>query len=501
MGILSRACDGNKKELTDSKEGLADKEGFITGNLYADMQHINQLLEADINFDVIHRIVHFGNKNACMYLIDGFCKDDMIQKILQYFMDLTAENMPKDAHELSKKRIPYVEVDITDEWQKIIDFLLSGVFVFLVEGYQKAILIDARTYPSRSVSEPEKDKALRGSKDGFVETVVFNTALIRRRIRSTELRMEMMNAGKSSKTDIVVCYMKDRVNKRFLEEIKSKIQNIHVDALTLNQESLAECLYQRKWYNPFPKFKYTERPDAAAAQVLEGNIVVLVDNAPAAMIMPTTIFDILEEADDYYFPPITGTYLRVTRLLIAVLTYLLTPTFLMLINRPEWIPESFSFIMLKEAPNIPIIWQFLLLELAIDGLRLAAVNTPNMLSTPLSVMAALVLGEFSVNSGWFSSEVMLYMAFVAIASYTQANYELSYALKFLRIINLLLTQWFGIVGYVGGIVLTILLIAGNRTIFNTSYLYPLIPFNGEKLKSRMFRRRLPGALDEENKPT
>lgn len=474
------------------------KEYSITGNLTRDMQYLNNQLAADTNFDVIYRIIHIGDRQACMYLIDGFCKDDVVQKLLQYFMDITPDKTPRNAHELSKKKIPYVEVDLAFEWEKIVNFLLSGVFVLLVDGYNEAVLIDSRTYPARSVEEPEKDKVLRGSKDGFVETIVFNTALIRRRIRSTQLRMEMMQAGESSKTDVVVCYMDDRVNQKFLAEVRKRIQNIHVDALTMNQESMAECLYQRKWYNPFPKFKFTERPDAAAAQVLEGNIIVLVDNSSAAMIMPTTIFDVLEEADDYYFPPITGTYLRVARFLIAVLTYIITPTFLLLVNNPQWIPQQFSFIMLKEPPNVPILWQFLLLELAIDGLRLAAVNTPSMLSTPLSVMAALVLGEFSVNSGWFSSEVMLYMAFVAIANYTQQNYELGYALKFMRIINLLLTQWFGLIGYIGGIVFALLSVSFNRTIFHTSYLYPLIPFDWRMLKKRLFRRRLPGALNKSN---
>lgn len=464
---------------------------YISGCLQDDMQYLNQVLDVGKNFDVIYRVVNIGGKEACMYLVDGFCKDDLIQKLLQYLMDQKAENMPEDMHGISKQFTPYVEVDVEERYSKLIDALLSGMFILLIDGYKKALLIDSRTYPARGVEEPEKDKVLRGSKDGFVETIVFNTALIRRRIRSTELCMEMLNAGKSSKTDIVLCYMKGRADQAFLDEIRSKIQNIRVDSLTMNQESLAECLYKRRWYNPFPKFKYTERPDTAAAQVLEGNIVILVDNSPSAMILPTTIFDVIEEADDYYFPPITGSYLRLTRLLITLFTFFMTPTFLLLMNYPEWVPESFSFILLQEEPNIPLIWQFLILELAIDGLKLAAVNTPNMLSTPLSVMAALVLGEFSVNSGWFNSEVMLYMAFVAIANYTQQNYELGYALKFLRILTLLLTQWFGLWGYVSGILLAVLSICFNRTVSRSSYIYPLIPFDWKKLKNRLVRRRLP----------
>ena len=470
---------------------IEEKKGQMTASLRENMAYMNGRLAVDVSFDLVYRVIRIGERDACIYFIDGFCKDELMQKMLQYFLDIAKKEMPVDAHEMSKRCVPYVEVDLKDKWEDIIVNLLSGVFILFIDGYTQAILIDSRTYPARSVSEPDKDKVLRGSKDGFVETIVFNTALVRRRIRSAELRIEMMNVGKSSKTDIAVCYMASRVDQKFLTEIKNRMQNIKVDALTMNQESLAECLYKRRWFNPFPKFKYTERPDTATAQILEGNIVILVDNSPSAMILPTSIFDMVEEADDYYFPPITGTYLRLSRFLIALLTYFMTPTFLLLMNNREYIPDAFQFIVLKDAENIPLIWQFLILELAIDGLRLAAVNTPSMLSTPLSVMAALVLGEFSVNSGWFNSEVMLYMAFVAIANYTQSNYELGYALKFMRILTLLLTAWFGLWGYIGGVVICITAIISNRTISGKSYIYPLIPFSWKKVAVRMLRLRMP----------
>lgn len=467
--------------------------GKMSGSLADDMEYLNGQLGVGTNFDVLYRVVQIGGRNACIYMIDGFCKDEVMQKLLQHFIGITEDKMPSDAHEMSKQLVPYGEVDLENKWEKIEYSVMSGVVAMFIDGYEKCILIDARTYPARGVSEPEKDKVLRGSKDGFVETIVFNTALIRRRIRSPQLRMEMLKAGTNSQTDIVLCYMDDRVDRNFLEKIRNRINSLKVDALTLNQESLAECLYKRRWYNPFPKFKYSERPDTAAAQVLEGNIIILVDNSPSVMITPTTFFDVIEEADDYYFPPITGTYLRLSRMVIAIVTYFLTPTFLLLMEYPEWIPKGFEFIAVRDTVHIPIIWQLLILELAIDGLKLAAVNTPNMLSTPLSVMAALVLGEFSVKSGWFNSEVMLYMAFVAVANYTQNSYELGYALKFMRVINLILTAMFGIWGYIAGIAILLISIATNRTVSDQSYLYPLIPFNGKQLLHQIFRTRLPEA--------
>ena len=476
-------------------DNLRQQKDAMTASLKENMDFLNRKLDIDKNFDLVYRVIQIGGREACMYFVDGFCKDELMQKMLQRFMDIKPEELPENAHEMSKKCVPYVEVDLQSDFSQIIYFIMSGVFALFIDGYDQCILIDSRNYPARSVSEPEKDKALRGSKDGFVETIVFNTALIRRRIRSTNLRMEMFHAGNSSQTDIVLCYMENRVDQKFLEQIRKRIQNIKVDALTMNQESLAECLYQKKWYNPFPKFKFTERPDTASAQILEGDVVILVDNSPSAMITPTSVFDVIEEADDYYFPPITGTYLRLTRFLIAILTYLLTPTFLLLTQHLEWIPAGFTFIEVKDTVNIPLIWQFLLLELAIDGLRLAAVNTPNMLSTPLSVMAALVLGEFSVNSGWFNSEVMLYMAFVAIANYTQASYELGYAIKFMRILALILTALFDIWGYIAALLVMVIALVSNKTISGKSYIYPLLPLNLKRLARRFIRYRLPGARE------
>ena len=258
----------------------------------------------------------------------------------------------------------------------------------------------------------------------------------------------------------------------------------------MNQESLAELLLPGPWYNPFPRFRFTERPDAAAASILEGSVVVLVDNSPSAMIFPVSLFTITDEANDYYFPPITGTYLRLSRGLITFLSLILTPLFLLLMTHPELVPGWLSFILVRDTVYVPLLLQFLLLELAIDGLKLAAIHTPDMLSTPLSVIAGLVIGEFAVNSGWFNSEVMLYMAFVTIANYSQSNYELSYAIKFIRILLLILTAIFGLPGFLGGLVFLFISLLRCHTFSGRSYLYPLIPFCWKDLKRTLFRVRL-----------
>ena len=382
-------------------------------------------------------------------------------------------------------------MDLTSQIPSMVNSLLSGMSCLLIDGYRECMIIDCRSYPARGVSEPDKDKVLRGSRDGFVETLIFNTALIRRRIRDPKLTVEILSAGESSHTDIALCYMEGRADTDLLSTIKQRIQGLHVDALTMNQESLAECIYPHKWYNPFPKFRFSERPDTTAASILEGNIVLLVDTSPSAMILPSSVFDIIEEADDYYFPPITGTYLRLSRMVISLLTLLLTPVWLLLMQNPNYIPSWLEFVRLSDPSHVPLIWQLLILEFAIDGLRLAAVNTPSMLTTPLSVIAGIVLGEYSVESGWFNSETMLYMAFVTVANYSQASYELGYALKFMRVIILVLTACFNFWGFAAGLLLSACSVIFNKTIAGKSYIYPLIPFRWSEVKKRFLRTRLP----------
>lgn len=472
---------------------MEKQKSEFSGNFDRDKARIDALVRVDKSFDLIYRVVMIGGKKACFYFIDGFCKDAVMEKILEFLYKIKPEEMPGTAHDFLKEKLPYGEIDLIRTENDLIQRMFSGVPVLLVEGYAELLAMDFREYPARSVDEPEKDKVMRGSRDGFVETAVFNTALIRRRIRSTALTMEMHTVGKSSRTDVILVYMEGRAEPEMLEDIRKRVDAIEIDSLSMNQQSLAECLYTHKWYNPFPKFKFSERPDTTAASILEGSIAILVDNSPSAMILPTSVFDIVEDADDYYFPPITGTYLRLSRMVINVLAVIMTPLFLLLLNNPQWIPEWLLFIQLNDPVNVPVFLQMLILEFAIDGLKLASVNTPNMLSTPLSVVAAIILGDYTVTSGWFNSEIMLYMAFVAVANYTQVSIELGYALKFMRILLICLTAAFGIWGFAAGIIFTVLCIVRNKTISGKSYIYPLIPFNLKQFARRFCRVSLPRA--------
>lgn len=442
----------------------------ISREIKKNIETLRQILPIQESFDLIQRDMIIGGRDASFYFVDGFTKDEAMLKIMDALFGVSDEAMPEDASSFTNTFLPYVEVEMLCDMDQVCKNVLSGVTCLFVDGYDECIAIDCRTYPVRGVEEPDKDKSLRGSRDGFVETIVFNTALMRRRIRDPHLVMEMKEVGTSSRTDVALCYITDRVNPQLLADVRTRISKMQVDALKMNQQTLAEGMFKRKWFNPFPKFKFTERPDTASVCLLEGKIVILVDNSPSAIILPTSIFDMIEEANDYYFPNVTGVYLKLSRILITILTVFMTPVFLLYMQNPGWLPSLFSFVSVQGELNLPILLQFLILELAIDGLRLAALNTPNMLSTPLSVIAGIVMGDYAVESGWFNSEVMLYMAFVAVANYTQPNFELGYALKFMRLMLLILTALFNLPGFLIGTVLVFCFVAFNKTLSGNSYL-------------------------------
>lgn len=467
----------------------------LSGSYADNVRLMDETFAVEDNFDIIKKVMSIGSDELTLYYIDGFVKDGSVTKIFIYLLGLKGlEGM--NATAFMQSHMPYVEAEVTSDGEAITRSLLSGATVMLGSTFGgEVMIVDARTYPARQTAEPEGDLVMRGARDGFVETMIFNTALIRRRVRHPALTMQYLSVGEVSRTDLCICYMRDRADLDYVERLKKKIGSIRVDALPMGQQSLMECLVRRQWYNPFPKIRTTERPDAASAQLLEGSVLIVCDNSPQVMVLPSTMLDFLQETNDYYFPPLTGTYIRITRQIIFWLALFFTPFWYLMVKNPDVVPGWLAFMQPEATGKIPILAQLLLVEFLIDGLRMASLNTPNMLSNSLSVVGGLILGDFAVSIGWLIPEVILYMAFVAIANFTQRSYELGYAVKFLRIVLLILTALFDVWGFVVGVALILLLIATNQTVNGgRKYLYPLIPFNGRALLSMLIRvpKPMPG---------
>ena len=469
-----------EKDFSAPERGLCES---YQGNV----ELISRVLRVEQSFDMLSKKLVLADGELTAFFIDGFAKDAVLQKLMTHFLSL--KNMPSSAQTFMDEALPYIETEVAFDISQMIHAVMSGGTLLLGSSFgSSAILIDTRTYPARETAEPEGDRVMRGSRDGFVETLIFNTALIRRRIRNPALTMQYFKIGRDSGSDVALCYMSDRADPRYVSELRKKLDSIDTDSLVMGHESLKECLVKQRWYNPFPKIRTTERPDAAAAQLLEGSVLIVIDNSPEVMVLPSTIFDFMQESNDFYFPPLTGSYIRIVRYVVFFLTLFLTPTWYLMLTYPEFVPSWLEFAMPKETGSLPIFVQLLLVEFIIDALRLASLNTPNMLNNSLSVVGGLILGDFAVSIGWLIPEVILYMAFVAIANFTQRSYELGYGIKFMRILLLVLTALFGIWGYGGGVLLIIVLLATNKTANGRrNYLYPLVPLDLKALRTLVFR--------------
>ena len=461
----------------------------LTDKLQDNQAALDALLGVGRSYDVIARDLWIGSRRGRLYVIDGYGDDGVIERVCSFLLGRGAQlaEEARDMQELVDRAVTFCEVDCENRVDEILTGAFLGKTVLLVDGFDRCALIDAKGYPCRAVSEPSDGKVLRGSHDGFTETLVQNTALLRRRIRDKELTLENHKVGGRSKTDVVLAYLENKVDRGELETLRRKLAAIDVNSTAMSQESIAEAMMAPQWYNPFPKVRYTERPDAATACVMEGNIVLLVDNSPSVMLLPTHFLDFMEEANDYYFPPLVGTYLRYLRIAVMLLSLLITPLWYLLVKDPAQAPEFLRFVAPEEEGSVPLLVQMLLLEFVVDLLKLASLNTPDALSSSFSMLGALILGEFAVQARWLVPEVLVYMAFVAIANFAQPSFELGYALKLMRMVILLLIAAFDVWGLIAGVLLLIFLLATTKPILGKGYLYPLWPFDGRALRRILLR--------------
>ena len=461
----------------------------ISNDYWENVRVLDGLLGVGRSCDIVSRDYLIGGRRARLWVVDGFGSDSILERMGAFWLTLKPENVVglTEMQDFLDRYITFSESNVTFDISDAVTSVFLGKSLLAVEGLAGVALMDAKGYPSRSVHEPPDGKVLRGSHDGFVEAVVPNMALLRRRIRDPHLTMEGHKVGSRTHNDAVLCYLDDKVDQDLLRKLRGKLLGLDVRSLTMAQESLAEAIRPKQWYNPFPKVRYTERPDAAAASIMEGSIVLMVDNSPSVMILPTGFFDFTQESNDYYFPPLVGTYLRVLRVTVFLLSLFITPAWYLMVSEPNRLPGWLNFLSSPEPVSLSLLSQLLVVEFLIDVLKLASLNTPDSLSNSFSMLGALVLGDFAVQAGWLGPEVLVYMAFVSVAGFAQPSYELGYAFKLLRVALLLVTAAFDVWGFCLGVVGIFVLLCTTKPLVGKGYLYPLVPFNGKALLRLLVR--------------
>ena len=454
----------------------------------ARVQEMDTLLGAKRSFDMTTRALRLGTRNARLWVVNGYADDAVLERMIAVWLSIPDWRGVYTLEDFVSRYVSIADVKIERETDRIVSAVFAGKTLLMIDGFPGGVLLDAKQFPLRAVEEPDSSRVLRGSHDGFGESLMRNAALLRRRIRHSALTMEHHQVGERTGLDVAICYMEGLADPALVEELRQKLLRIDARSLSMGQESVAESLSPGRWYDPFPKVRYTERPDVAAACLMEGNVLLMVDNSASAMILPTTVMSFAEEINDYYFPPIIGSYLRILRLAVLTMTLFITPMWYLLVNDPEHLPQALRFLLVETDYTVPLIVQLLLVEFIIDILKLASLNTPNALSNSFSMLGALILGDFAVQSRWLVPEVLVYMAFVAVANYAQHSYEMGYAVKLCRIALLLLIWLWGWWGFGAGVVGVLVLIATTPPLVGKGYLYPVVPFNGKALLALLRRR-------------
>lgn len=451
---------------------------------------LDHQLGVGVTYDVaVHEFI-VAEKKLLLYYINGFADSQLVTMIMRDLNDLKDRDWQTDVFDdLYHKYIPYFQLATVKTTDEFIDKLLVGQVGIIIDGETRGIIIDAKIFPGRTPEEPDTERIVRGAHDGFTETLVINTALTRRRIRDERLRFEVVQIGQRSKTDVAIAYIKDVANPKLVDEIKERLQNIKVDGIPMAEKTVEEFIIGKSW-NPFPLVRYTERPDVVAIHLLEGHVLLFVDTSPSVMITPTTYFHHVQHAEEFRETPVVGAYLRWVRFLGILASIFLLPLWILLVMHPGYVPDSLDFIGLKKTGSIPLLVQFLIAEIGLDLMRMAAIHTPTPLATAMGLIAAILIGEVAINVGLFAPEVILYIAVAAIGTYATPSYELGLANRLTRIFLVLMTGIFALTGLMAGLAAILIVLALTRSL-NTPYLWPFIPFNYKAFKDTLIRMPIP----------
>lgn len=489
-----------QNEMSDSVEESVhywQENDEISPRMSDNKNTMKQILGLGESFDVDLREMVLGGKHVGILLLTGFAKDEILLEVLKRLTYLTPDQVSEHAlKSYFECYIPHIQVEKVDSMSAVIKKVLMGMSAMFVEGDRSVLIMDTRSYPVRSPEEPSLERVVRGSRDGFTETLLTNVALVRRRIRDPGLKFELMQVGRRTQTDVCVVYIDDIVDKVQVDSVREKIKRVDIDGIPAADKQLEEAIINKGW-NPFPLVRYSERPDVTASHLLEGRVVIFVDTSPSVMILPTTFFDLCEHAEENRQTAFMGTYLRWVRFAGILISLFVLPLWLLMVIDPAIKPMGFDFIGPQENVKLPLILQFLLIELGVDLLRMAAVHTPTPLASAMGLIAAILVGDIAVKTGYFVNEVVLYMAIAAIGMFATPSYELGLANRLVRLFLLIAVAIFKVPGFVVGTTLLVIALTIHRS-YNSSYLWPFIPFNAKALGNFLFRLPL---LESKKRPS
>lgn len=449
----------------------------VSANLRENEKYLRSRLENCS--DILIRPMRLGDKHKvdCLMVyievaVSNMMLDDSaLGKMINHFWEISPEDIQEFVRHNS---LGIADVKKLENLDESIDAMLAGNAVFFIDGYDKAMKISSKGYPSTGVMEAESEKVLRGSREGFSDSVKSNSALVRKRLRDTRLKVEEYKIGVRSHTLTQVLYMDDLVHEGLLEEVKERLEEFQIDGIL--DSGMLEQLTEDVWYSPFPQYQTTERPDRAVQEILKGKVVILCDNSPEALILPGNFSSFMESSEDWYHRFEMASFLRILRYLAVIMATVLPGLYLAVIRfHTQILPSALilSFAEAREGVPFSSVVELIFLELAFELIREAGVRVPGSLGNAIGIVGGLVIGQAAVEANLVSPIVVMIVALTALGSMTVPNEEFAAAFRLVKYGFLILGGYLGIYGIVLGIYLVIGHLAGLIS-FGMPYLVPFI---------------------------
>ncbi|SMB99816.1 spore germination protein KA [Thermanaeromonas toyohensis ToBE] len=469
---------------------------ILTPDLKDNLQQLKEIFHN--SSDVVKRDFLIGGQaKAAIIYIDGLADKKLIEDTLLR----TLQHIPPDlARTLVEKTapldrvveiiVPLADVSPVESVSDIVNHVLCGDAVLLFDGYTKALATSTRSWEHRSIDEPLTESAVRGSREGFVENLRTNTALIRRRLKTPALKVENLCLGRYSQTNVALVYLHTLADPALLQEVRRRLERINIDGIL--ESAYIEELIEDNPASPFPQIDHTERPDKVVAALLEGRVALLIDNTPYALIVPTVFIQFMQASEDYYERYWLASFLRLLRFVVLNIALLLPSIYVAVSTyHQEMLPTRLLIRLAAQREGVPFpaLVEALLLELVFEVLREAGVRLPRMVGQAVSIVGALVIGEAAVSAGLFSPAMVIVVALTGISSFALPIFAMAITIRLLRFIMLILAGVLGFYGIMIGLLAVLIHLTTLRS-FGVDYLSPVTPYHVRDFKDVFVRTPL-----------
>ncbi|ASS73756.1 hypothetical protein CIG75_01385 [Tumebacillus algifaecis] len=483
-GQANSQQEGRANSRTAEEQWSEQGATPISSRLQENQDYLEALFQDSSDFVIREFEIDKGRQAVCVF-VDGLVDTSQVNMVLKALM--IDEGGSGTSERISMTTLPSSQITEVDHFKDFVKLILAGDTGILIDGNNNGLVLGLRGGDVRVVAEPETEKVVRGPRDGFVENLRTNTALVRRKLRTPNLKMKPMVLGRQSRTALVVSYLEGIVDPKVVEEVVGRLSRIEIDAVL--ESGYVEELIQDSTNSPFPQVQYTERPDTVAASLLEGRVAIIIDGTPFALIVPTTFWQFLQASEDYYERYQIATlvrWLRYTFLIISLFTpslYIAVTTFHQAMLPT---PLLLSIAAAREAIPFPAVIEAFIMEISFEALREAGIRLPKMVGQAVSILGALVVGQAAVEAGIVSAPMVIIVSITGIASFTIPRYNASIAVRMLRFPLMIVAAIFGIYGVIlGG--LFILGHMANLRSFGVPYLSPTGPLSVGDLKDVLIR--------------